>query len=102
MQHVVVQQQLLTENNGKQAKPQRRYAERIKAAESGGLVSAGGMIVLLGSLLYLSYNQDISISNTLIICFGVRLQNASLTNSSRSLMRYAKAKDGVVERAEDE
>lgn len=102
MQHVEVQQQLLTENNGKQAKPQRRYAERIKAAESGGLVSAGGMIVLLGSLLYLSYNQDISISNTLIIFFGVRLQNASLTNSSRSLMRYAKAKAGVVERAEDE
>lgn len=100
--HLELQQRLLTERDGKKARPQRRYAERIKAAESGGLVSAAGMIILLGSLLYLSYIQEISITDTLIIFFGVRLQGASLTNSSRSLMRYAKAKAGINEPEEDE
>lgn len=102
MNHQELQLKLLMERDGKKARPQRRYGERIKAAESGGLIAALGTIVLLGALLFLSFNQEISISDTLIIFFGVRLQNASLNNSSRSLMRYAKAKAGINSREEDE
>ena len=55
----------------------------------------GGMVILLGALLILSYNGEVTVANTLVIFFATRLQNGSLTASSRSLMRYAKAKAGA-------
>ena len=97
-----IQEQLQGVQNGKRARPQKRYGARIKAAESGALISGGGMILLLGSLLYLSYNGEISVANTLIIFFGTRLQNGSLASTSRSLMRYAKAKAGAKNQEEDD
>lgn len=101
--HIALQEQLHVERAGRKARPQRRYGERIKAAESGGLASAAGMLILLGALLFLSYQGEISVSNTLILFFGARLQNAALTSGSRSLMRYAKAKVGrSIDGEEDE
>jgi len=99
---IELQQLMRTERNGKQARPERRYGQRIKAAETGALASGAGMIILLAALLYLSYNGDISLTNTLIFFLGSRLQNGSLTNISRSLMRYAKAKAGVSARADED
>ena len=90
--HLVVQRELHTRVDGEVAKPHRRYGERIKAGELGALIAGGGIVLLLGLLLYMSYIGEISLSNTLIIFFGTRLQNGSLTTSSRSLMRYAKFK----------
>lgn len=95
------QAELLVERSGKRARPQRRYGERIKAAEIGGLIAAGGTIAVLGALLLLSYNGEITVSDTLIIFFGVRLQNSALANSSRSMMRYARAKAGLAGRVEE-
>ena len=81
--------------SGKAATPHQRHGSRIRAAETGALVAGAGMVILLGALLVLSYNGEISVTNTLIIFFGTRLQNGSLTNGSRSLMRYARAKAGA-------
>lgn len=88
--------------SGKAAAPHQRYSSRIRAAETGALVAGGGMVILLGALLILSYNGEITVANTLIIFFATRLQNGSLTASSRSLMRYAKAKAGAKVRDNDE
>ena len=93
---------LQTERDGKKARPQKRYGTRIRAAENGALAAGVGMIILLGALLCLSYTGEISVANTLIIFFGTRLQNGSLTSTSRSLMRYARAKAGLKSRVEDD
>ena len=86
--------------SGKAVEAHQRFGSRIRAAETGALVAGGGMVILLGALLILSYNNEISVANTLIIFFGTRLQNGSLTNGSRSLMRYARAKAGANVRDE--
>ncbi|MBU3715630.1 MAG: hypothetical protein FGM63_01125 [Candidatus Nanopelagicaceae bacterium] len=97
-----VQQELQVERDGKRAHPQKRYGTRIKAAELGSLLAGLGIALLLAVLLFMSYNGDISLANTLIIFFGTRLQNGSLTSTSRSLMRYAKAKAGAKSFDEDD
>ena len=97
-----VQLILQTERDGKKAHPQKRYGTRIRAAENGALAAGVGMIILLGALLSLSYSGEITVANTLIIFFGTRLQNGSLTSTSRSLMRYARAKAGLKSREEDD
>ena len=97
-----VQQELQVERGGKRARPQKRYGTRIKAAELGSLLAGLGIALLLAVLLFMSYNGDISLANTLIIFFGTRLQNGSLTSTSRSLMRYAKAKAGAKSPDEDD
>lgn len=102
IRQLVRQSELRVERDGKQARPERRYSERIKAAETGGLVAAAGTIAVLGALLLLSYNGELTVADTLIIFFGVRLQNSALANSSRSMMRYARAKAGLPERAEED
>ena len=97
-----VQQELQVERDGKSARPQKRYGTRIKAAELGSLLAGLGIALLLAVLLFMSYNGDISLANTLIIFFGTRLQNGSLSSTSRSLMRYAKAKAGAKSPDEDD
>ena len=97
-----VQLELQIERDGKKARPHRRHSTRIRAAENGALAAGVGMVILLGTLLILSYNGEIGVSNTLIIFFGIRLQNGSLSNGSRSLMRYARAKAGQKIREEDD
>ena len=97
-----VQQDLQVSRDGKRARPQKRYGARIKAAESGSLFAGLGIASLLGLLLFMSYNGDINLTNTLIIFFGTRLQNGSLTSTSRSLMRYARAKAGARSPEEDD
>lgn len=100
--HLVVQEELHARVDGKRARPQKRYGVRIKAGESGALIAGAGIVLLLGLLLFMSYIGEISLTNTLIIFFGTRLQNGSLTTSSRSLMRYAKFKAGAMSPDEDD
>lgn len=97
-----VQEELRVARDGKRARPQKRYGSRIKAAELGALYSGLGIVIMLGVLLYFSYSGSISLTNTLIIFFGTRLQNGSLSSTSRSLMRYAKAKAGAKSPDEDD
>ena len=100
--HLRVQEELQGGIDGKVARPQKRHGERIRAAESGALWAGGGIVILMAVLLYLSYVGEMSLANTLIIFFGTRLQNGSLSNSSRSLMRYARAKAGANNLDEDD
>jgi len=99
---IKIQEEMLVEREGRRARPQRRFGQRIKAAETGALISGAGMIILLAALLFLSYTGEISLTNTLIFFLGSRLQNGALTNTSRGLMRYAKAKAGVSARANED
>ena len=75
----------------KESKAQKQYKARIKAAETGALSSGAGTLFLLGLLLFLNIDGQITAANTLVIFLGVRLQNSVVANTSRSLMRYAKS-----------
>jgi len=93
---LVVQAELNSAEKDMKPKPHTRYGIRIKAAETGALVSGGGMLALLGVLLYLSIQGDITPANTLVIFLGARLQNSVISNGSRSLMRYARSNSRAV------
>jgi hypothetical protein len=80
----------------KKVKPHERYGVRIRAAETGALASGAGTLFLLGLLLFLSIDGQITPANTLVIFLGARLQNSVIANSSRSLMRYAKSNSRTV------
>ncbi|MBU3645845.1 MAG: ABC transporter ATP-binding protein [Candidatus Nanopelagicaceae bacterium] len=75
----------------KKVRADKRYGIRIKAAETGALVSGAGTLFLLALLLFLSIDGQITPANTLVVFLGVRLQNSVISNASRSLMRYAKS-----------
>jgi hypothetical protein len=68
-----------------------RIGTRIKSGETGILISGSIMLILLGGLIYLSYTGQISQSNTIVIFFGLRMQNSNLSNISSGLMRFARA-----------
>lgn len=68
-----------------------RIGTRIKSGETGILISGSIMLILLGALIYLSYNGQISQSDTIVIFFGLRMQNSNLSNISNGLMRFARA-----------
>jgi hypothetical protein len=91
-----VHAQLNTPEPGKRVKPAQRHGARIRAAETGGLASGAGMLVLMAALLYLSINGDITNANTLVIFLGARLQNSVINNASQSLMRYARFNSEAV------
>ena len=76
----------------KKVSPADKFRNRIKTGEVGILYSGVAMIVLLGLLLYLSYQGEISPANTVVLFFGLRLQNSGLSSMSTSLMRFARAR----------
>ena len=68
-----------------------KIGTRIKSGETGILISGSAMLILLAALIYLSYNGQISQSNTIVLFFGLRMQNSNLSNISSGLMRFARA-----------
>lgn len=96
-QKQIAVQAALNAEGRKKVKPDKRYGTRIKAAETGALISGAGMLVLLAILLYLSIDGEITPANTLVIFLGARLQNSVISNGSRSLMRYAKSNSRSVD-----
>jgi hypothetical protein len=76
----------------KKVLPADKFRTRIKSGEVGILYSGIAMIVLLGLLIYLSYQGEISAANTVVLFFGLRLQNSGLSSMSTSLMRFARAR----------
>jgi hypothetical protein len=68
-----------------------KIGTRIKSGETGILISGSAMLILLGALIYLSYTGTISASNTVVLFFGLRMQNSNLSNISSGLMRFARA-----------
>jgi hypothetical protein len=69
-----------------------RIGTRIKSGETGILISGLAMMVLLGALIFFSYNGEISPANTVVLFFGLRMQNSNLSNISTGLMRFARAR----------
>jgi hypothetical protein len=76
----------------KKVSPADKFRTRIKSGEVGILYSGVAMIILLGLLLYLSYQGEISPANTVVLFFGLRLQNSGLSSMSTSLRRFARAR----------
>ena len=87
---IAVHALLNTPEPGKRVKPHQRHGARIKAAETGSLISGAGMLAILALLLYLSIQGDITPANTLVMFLGARLQNSVINNTSQSLMKYAR------------
>jgi len=69
-----------------------RIGTRIKSGETGILISGVALILLLAALIYFSYIGEISKSNTVVLFFGLRMQNSNLSNISTGLMRFARAR----------
>jgi hypothetical protein len=69
-----------------------KFNTRVKSGETGVLLSGLAMVILLGLLIYLSYQGEISPSNTVVLFFGLRMQNSSLSSISTGLMRFARAR----------
>ena len=69
-----------------------RIGTRIKSGETGILLSSIAMLILLAMLIYLSYTGEISKANTIVLFFGLRMQNSNFANISTSLMRFARAR----------
>lgn len=78
--------------NKKKVNSALRINTRIKSGETGILISGLTMVVLLGLLLFLSYRGEINPSNTVVLFFGLRMQNSSLSSISTGLMRFARAR----------
>lgn len=64
---------------------------RIRSGEFGQLLSSFGVMVLLGVLLLMSYKNNLSASNTIVLFLGIRMQSSNLNNISTGLMRFARA-----------
>jgi len=69
-----------------------RIGTRIKSGETGILISSIAMLILLAMLIYLSYTGEISKANTIVLFFGLRMQNSNFSNISTALMRFARAR----------
>jgi hypothetical protein len=69
-----------------------RVSTRIKSGEIGILLSGFSMIFMLAALFYFNYQGDISASNTVVLFFGLRMQNSNLSGISTGLMRFARAR----------
>jgi hypothetical protein len=76
----------------KKIKSADKFNTRVKSGETGVLISGLAMVILLGLLIYLSYQGEISPSNTVVLFFGLRMQNSSLSSISTGLMRFARAR----------
>jgi hypothetical protein len=69
-----------------------RIGSRIKSGEIGILISGIAMLILLAVLIYFSYIGGISTSNTIVLFFGLKMQNSNFSNISTALMRFARAR----------
>ncbi|MEJ6607497.1 MAG: hypothetical protein QNL07_05640 [Candidatus Planktophila sp.] len=69
-----------------------RVSTRIKSGEIGVLITGAAIIILLGVLFYLNYTGDISAGNTIVLFFGLRMQNSNLSRISKGLMKFARAR----------
>lgn len=68
-----------------------RVRSRIVSAETGGLISSVGVLILLVVLLAMSINGLISASNTIVLFLGLRMQNSTFSTLSGAVMRFARA-----------
>lgn len=69
-----------------------RIGTRIKSGEIGILISGIAMLILLAVLIYFSYIGGISTANTIVLFFGLKMQNSNFSNISTALMRFARAR----------
>jgi hypothetical protein len=76
----------------KEVTPAERLGSRIQQAEFGTLLASFGVVVLLGVLIWFSLEGVVSLSNTIVLFLGLRLQNTTFSSVSSSLMRFARAK----------
>ena len=76
----------------KDVTPAERLGTRIQQAEIGTLIASFGVVLLLGVLIWFSLEGLVTLSNTIVLFLGLRLQNTTFSSVSSSLMRFARAK----------
>lgn len=69
-----------------------RFGARIRSGELGNLISGIAMLILMVALLGLGISGSIKAANTIVLFFGIRMQNSNLSAIAIGLMRFAKAK----------
>lgn len=69
-----------------------RIGTRIKSGEIGILISGIAMLILLAVLIYFSYIGGITTPNTIVLFFGLKMQNSNFSNIATALMRFARAR----------
>ena len=69
-----------------------RLSTRIRSAEIGVLIIGAAIIILLVILFYFNYIDDITTGNTVVLFFGLRMQNSNLSRISNGLMKFARAR----------
>lgn len=82
---------VLAKKNKNPVSNAEKIGTRIKSGETGILISGSAMLILLAALIFLSYTGEITPSNTVVLFFGLRMQNSNLSNISSGLMRFARA-----------
>ena len=65
---------------------------RIKSAEISTLFANGAFIISLAALLAFSFQGNLVPADAVMLFLGFRMQNSNLTQTSGSLMRFARAK----------
>lgn len=99
---LIVQRELASRKGAEAPRAADRHAHRVRAGEGGALASGAGMLLLLAVLLFFSIDGQISVSNTLVIFLGARLQNSVLSNTARSLAKYARSQVVIVGTNDDD
>lgn len=91
--HQMAQQiRYVNQRNSKVTVPAyNKLRSRIMSAEVGTLISSVGVVILLAGLMVLSINGLVSISTTVVLFLGARLQNGTFASLSGAVMRYARA-----------
>jgi len=83
---------VLSRKNKEHITNAERIGTRVKSGEIGVLISGIAMLILLAVLIYLSYIDGISAANTIVLFFGLKMQNSNFSNISTALMRFARAR----------
>lgn len=68
-----------------------KLRSRVMSAEIGTLVSSVGVVILLAGLIVMNVQGLVTISTTVVLFLGARLQNGIVASLSGAVMRYARA-----------
>lgn len=81
--------------SGETVTPFVKLRSRVASAELGGIVSSGGVVVLLCALVAMNVAGVVTPANTIVLFLGLRMQNSTVNGLSGAVMRLARAQAHV-------
>ncbi|MFM6981954.1 MAG: hypothetical protein ACKOWP_04175 [Microbacteriaceae bacterium] len=82
-------------------KPEEAVGGRIRMGETSALMANAGLMLILAYLLFASINGSIPQASLIVLFLGAKMQTSTLSNTSSSLMRLARARANQVGDTED-